>query len=546
MVENLYSEESERLAKRALVRLGYRARHDPAEFFEFVIRHELTKRPLHVAAHQRLLFSFAIAHRHVVIRMPWDHGKSFSVASLGLWLTGNDVTQRGLIVSHSVEQSKKLLRMDKDYLEDDSLNAALQITFPHLRRSTRANDPWTQDQITVERPAGIRDPSMHAIGIGAKIAGSRLSWALTDDLVDDTNAFSPRDRKELEDVFTQRILSRMDQDKSRVIVTNVPWHQDDLTYFLERTMGFATLIMDVDGFVRWTNASDHWVRGALDQHLRPSVTRASGKHDWYRLRAHDPDPDEVIPLWPERRSRENIEHLRRTWPTQVFARMAMCEPFSEEQMRCQREWVERCKGRGAGMTLVSRYDGPLPTFTGVDIAIGRKKKNDLSTLFTIALDTDRSRRVLNIESGRWTGPEIVKRVIANAEAYHATVAVEGNAAQDFIRQFAVDERRDLRIVAHSTQAANKGNVEFGVEGLFTEFQNGAWIIPCAEDGHCDPEVEAWINECLYYQPEGHTGDRLMASWIATEASRRGRRDRSGSSSWVGNGASREGLKMGQF
>lgn len=545
MVDN-FTKEDMKLAVLALSRKALEARRDPAEFFEMVIRHETTKRSLRVAPHQRVLFSFALAHNRCVIRLPHDHSKTFSVASLGLWLTGKDVTQRGAIVSHSIEQSKKILRMFKDYLEEDSLNAALQITFPHLKRSQRPGDPWTQDQMTVDRPAAIRDATVRAIGIGAKVAGSRFSWVLTDDLVDDTNSSSPGERSELEGIFTRRILSRMDPGPSRVVVTNVPWDREDLTFYLEKKLGFSTLIMDVDGFVRWTNADGHWIRNALDNLLRPSTTRGSGKHDWYRLREHDPDPDEIIPLWPERRSRENIEIMRSTWPPHEFARLCMCEPFSDDQMRCQTEWIERCKARGIGTGLTSRYDGNRPTFTGVDLAIGKKKKNDLTVLFTIAIEEDQSRRILNIESGRWTGPEIVKRILETADAYGSTVAVESNAAQLFIQQFASSERKDLRIITHSTQGSNKSNQEFGVEGIFAEIQNGAWIIPSEYDGHCDKEVQAWINECLYYQPQAHSGDRLMASWIACEASRKNRRGGHGLSSWVGNGASREGLKMGQF
>lgn len=540
-----FNKEDMKLAVRALSRKALEARRDPSEFFEMVIRHETTKRSLQVAPHQRVLFSFALAHQHCVIRLPFDHAKTFSVAALGLWLTGNDVTQRGAIVSHSIEQSKKILRMFKDYLEDESLGFALRAVFPHLRRSQRAGDPWTQDQVTVERPAAIRDATVRAIGIGAKVAGSRLSWVLTDDLVDDTNALSPAERTELEETFTRRILSRMDSGTSRVVVTNVPWDREDLTFYLEKEMGFATLIMDVDGFVRWTNADGHWIRHALDNYLRPSITRGSGKHDWYRLRAHDPDPDEISTLWPERRSRENIEVLRRTWVPHEFARLCMCEPFSDDQMRCQKEWVERCKARGAGTGLTSRYDGDCSTFTGVDLAIGKKKKNDLTVLFTIAIEKDQSRRVLNIESGRWTGPEIVERIFNHADAYGSTIAVETNGAQEYLRQFALERRKDLRIVAHSTQGANKSNQEFGIEGIFSEIHNGGWIIPCELDGHCDKEVQAWIDECLYYQPQAHSGDRLVASWIACEASRRGRRG-GGRSSWVGNGASREGLKMGSY
>jgi hypothetical protein len=34
-------------------------------------------------------------------------------------------------------------------------------------------------------------------------------------------------------------------------------------------------------------------------------------------------------------------------------------------------------------------------------------------------------------------------------------------------------------------------------------------------------MQAWISEMIYYDPAAHTGDRLMASWFATECARQG-------------------------
>jgi hypothetical protein len=100
------------------------------------------------------------------------------------------------------------------------------------------------------------------------------------------------------------------------------------------------------------------------------------------------------------------------------------------------------------------------------------------------------------------------------------VIVENNAAQDYIRQFALDKHRDLIIKAHTTTKQNKMSEDFGVESIFTELRNGAWIIPCDENGHCEEEVETWIDDMIYYMPQKHTGDHLIASWIARERARR--------------------------
>jgi hypothetical protein len=100
----------------------------------------------------------------------------------------------------------------------------------------------------------------------------------------------------------------------------------------------------------------------------------------------------------------------------------------------------------------------------------------------------------------------------------------------------------LRVRAHKT-GMNKHNLDFGVESIFTDLQAGKWVIPCDEKLNSTPEIERWCNDCLYHQPPpAHTSDRLMASWIARECSRRGGggrdpKPRAGSrlQSWSGGG-----------
>lgn len=527
-----------------LEQLAEKAQGDLATFFDLAIRHEITKKRLNVAPHQRIMFSFIQAHDHAVVRTPTDTSKTFSAATVALWLIGNDVTHRGAIVSHSVEQAKKILKMVANYIEDPDLGAGVRAVFPHLRPSPRSSDSWKLTEITVDRPPGTRDPTLRAIGINTKIHGSRLSWFLCDDLIDDTNAYSPIEREKLKRAFTERLISRLDPDRpTKAILTNTPWDKDDLTYVLEAN-GWPTLTMDIRGNIRFSNASETWVRDVLDNHLRPS-SKDHGAHDWYRLRAHDPDPDEVVPLWPERQSTEKIDHWEAGgdgWLPHAFARLKMCAPFDEDAARCQREWIEACKQPDA--RLVPEYHGSNPTFTGVDLAIGKKKTDDKTVLFTIELHADGTRQILDIDSGRLTGPEIVDRIIDKADRYGSAVIVETNQGQEYVRQFAQDARKDLRIIAHSTQRSNKAHQEFGVESIFAEIRNGAWVIPCRRDGTCSHEVQEWINECVYYNPDDHTGDYLMASWMATSQARRGRRG--GASDGAGVGRRREGLKTGGY
>jgi hypothetical protein len=505
------------LATRALLRRAYEARTDIARFYEFVIKHETTKAPLKPAPHQKLMFKFVLDNPMCVVRQPVGTGKTFGMTAIGLWLTGQDVTQRGAIISKAQGQSAKVLRMVSDYITDPNLNSSLSLVYPWLKRTTRSSEPWSQTAITVDRPAGIRDPTLIAVGLDGQIQGSRLSWVLGDDILDADNTSSELMRDQTNTRFDSRALSRLDPTGSRCVVTNTPWSLDDLTYRLERT-GWPTLSMDIVGNIWFSNnVPEEWILAT------GLLRRSTVKADCWRLTEHDPDPEELTPLWPERYTAETIAKIKAMRLPHEFSRLFMCRPFNEEAMRCQKEWIDRAKMEGRGKLLeLGKVDTSLPTYTGVDIGIGQGSVHDLTSMFTFQLMPDGRRKVVDIETGRWSGPTIAAKVIEKHDRFHSVVAVESNTAQDFIRQFVLAKRPSLRVRPHTTSKVTKYNLDFGIESMFTEFQNGMWIVPCDNKLQSTSEIERWLDECLTYQPPPeHTGDRLMASWIARECSRRG-------------------------
>jgi hypothetical protein len=503
------------LAIRALLRQRAEAQSDLCAFYSSVMRHEITKAPLTPAPHQELMFSFMLHHDKTVFRQPIGTGKTFSMAAATLFFLGRDNTTRGMVLSKTQELAGKPLAMVSDYIMQPQLNRQLRFVFDKLRRSSRPTDPWTTTKITIDRPPGIRDPSLIAAGLDTGVSGARISWLIADDTLDIANTNTQAARAKAKNDLEGLILSRLDVDPpARAVFTNTPWDRDDLTYYLEKEVGWATMQMDIYGFITITNADASWMATALQKFIRPSQF----KPGTFRLKAHDPDPQEEIPLWPARVSAHRIAQIRRTTLPQQFARLYLCEPFDARTQRCQKDWVEKCKLAGMGLSLVPSYSGTNPVFCGVDLGIGTNGKSDLSVLFIFELLPDKRRRILNIVSGRWSGPEIVQRLGWVHDNFYGVLAVESNTAQDFIRQFAIEDRKDLRITAHTT-GMNKHSQDFGVESVFTELQNGAWIIPCDFSGRVDPEVQKWIDDMLFYQPSKHTGDHLMACWIARERSR---------------------------
>lgn len=488
------------------------ARRDMKAFFEFVMRHETTGAPLVCAPHQRLFFDFVEAHPRCVVRMPVGTSKTFSTAALTLRLLGQDPTGRGGLVSSTQGQAMKPLAMVRDTIET---RQELRMVYPALRKSPRKTDQWTQTEITVDRPAGIRDASLVAVGIDGAIAGSRMSWIVVDDILDRENTSTPAGLKKVHEWFDSSVLSRIDPHGGRIVVCNTPWHPEDLTYRLEAA-GWPTLSMDVEGNIRLANCDD------FDS---PEIAPSARPGEVYRLAAHrEPQNDsgevvqEVSPLWPDRYTWEAIAELRAGHLPHRYNQLYMCLCRSDETAKCKTEWVEGCKKAGAGLTLLARYTGTGLTITGVDLAVGKGAQYDMTAFFTFEQLENGKRRILDIEFGQWDAPTIVDKLIGKAEAYKSLVMVENNACQDYLRQFVLAKNATVPVKAHTT-GRGRSHPEYGVEGIFIELRNGGWIIPSSGGGHVAAGVARWIEECLYYNPDGHPGDVLMACWLGVELSR---------------------------
>jgi len=507
--------EEEELLMASLFGAADRAKRDPRAMFDFVMRHEKTGVPLQAAPHQRLVFDFVEAHPRCVLRMPVGTSKTYLMSALTLHLLGGDPTSRGCFVSATQNQAMKPVGMVRDYIES---NQELRLVFPTLRKSPRKTDTWAQDSITVDRPAGIRDASLRAVGLDGAIDGSRLNWIVIDDILNRENTATKASREKVHEWFDSSVLSRIDPDGGRIVITNTPWNPEDLTYKLEGEIGkWPSLTMDVVGNIRIANCDD-WDSKELVPSAKPGEV--------YRLAAHGERLndqgfviEETVPLWPARYPWSEIASLRESGHAlQKFNQLYMCICRSDETARCKVEWIDRCKDQGRGIPPVVRYSGTNLTITGVDLAVGRGSQYDMTAFFTFEQLEDGKRKILDVEYGQWDAPTIVAKLIAKCEAFHSLVMVENNGGQDYLRQFVLAKNASIPIKAHTT-GRGKAHPEYGVEGIFLELMNGAWIIPCSSTGLVSPGIERWIEECLYFQPEKHTGDVLMASWLAVELAR---------------------------
>lgn len=465
-------------AKEAFIKA---AREDAVAFLSYVMRDARTGArwklaPMHTAWQDML-----DRHPQVVL---WSHiegGKS-SAISVGrtLFELGRDMVENGgkptlrvVVLGNTIGAARKITSQIARYIEGSVPGGsdALHEVFPELRRG----DIWTQTELRVAGATFGKDPSVQAVGVHGQIVGSRIDLLIIDDILDWENSRTEDEREKLWDWLQSSVIGRLTQGARMWVVGNA-YHPKDVLHRLAESGVHAVRYPVID--------------------------------------------DEGKPRWPEVWSLERIKEKQDILTPYEFARQLLCIVRDDAERRCKYEWVQKCLERGKGRQLVPRLDSMPPgckMFTGVDLAVQQHSAADKTALFTVLIHPNEDRELLWIECGRWTGPEIVTRIVDQHRRYHSFVIVENNAAQEYILQFA-REFTAVPILPFTT-GRNKAHPEFGIESMFVELSNGKWIIPNQGEKSIHPEVQSWINEMLDYDPNLHTGDRLMASWFAREGSR---------------------------
>jgi hypothetical protein len=445
-------------------------------FCEYVGRDELTGMPIVQAPIHRSWHRVLDDYDRAVIWAHIEAGKTFQLSVLRtLFELGHDPNLRCLILSNTQGQARKIARVVKQYIES---SAELHEIFPDLK----PGDPWGELAFSVKRSTFSKDPSVQISGLHGNIQGSRIERGILDDVLDFENTLSEENRKDTFDWLNSALFGRLTEN-ARVRVIGTAFHPQDLLHRLARTSG------------------------------------------WEAVRYPVLDPVTGQPRWPERWSLARINKARDSMTPIEFASQLMCEARDESTNIFSRAGIELALRLGDGTEMAQALQVLPPgyrTYTGVDLAVQQKDSADQTCLFTIAIDPMGNRHVLGIETGRWSGPEIVGRIHGAHARYNSIVVVENNQAQDFIAQFA-RVGTSTPIIGYTT-GRNKAHPEHGITSISVEMVGGKWRVP-NDGGHLTarmhPEVRGWIDEMLYYSPAAHTGDRLMASFFAREGARLG-------------------------
>lgn len=463
--------------------LDYRqamARSNAAYFGDYVLG--LTPTDFHVEWQDLLT-----AHDRLILWGPIEHGKTqqFSVVR-PMHELGKNPNLRIAIISETSTQSVKWMARIKTNIES---NPRIPELYPRLRPMMKGGryEHWHHNSILVERDYGFhfreKDWSIEALGVGGAIMGSRFDIAILDDVVTSRNASTASGRQNTIDWLKEVLLGRITEGGS-VWITNNAWHVDDMPHVLER---------DYPGV--WT------VR---------------------RYAAGEPNC-----RWPERWSEQRLREKREELGEIEYGRQLLCIPLSESTGLLPIESIRACQE--ACDDPPEWWAGQYPDdiwrwiTVGVDLGASESRAANLTAFAVVGQHRDGRKHLLHLRTGKWIGRDLLDQAVQVQRHFRPREwLVETNAAQRHLAALIADpllcqavgatpdEARKIRVFGQYTGAkAKTSEAHWAIRGMAPDFDAHRWRFPKGRR-----EVEELIREMGSYSLSDHTGDRLMALWMA--------------------------------
>jgi len=472
--------------RKAYANLAARCRDDPAAFCQYVLRDPqqppghttIRLSPMHCRWHD-----LVTTYPRTLIMSHREAGKTVQL-SVGrvLWEIGRNPQIQVAILSASQKKAADIIVSIRGYIER---SPEFRRVFPEVQRGDR----WTDSAFSLKRPIPSKDPTVWATGVeGAQLLGTRVDLLIVDDILTADNTRTDAQRRKIIGWFESTAVGTLTR-KARVVVIGTPWHPDDLLHHLARIKAGS-----------------------------PGLERPVWRFERF------PVMDEAgVPLWPEAWPMDRIIARRAELAGTPFefARQMLCQARDEEDAFYKREWVEDCVAAGEGLEYVYHLnpnDLPLgaSVWTGVDPSTGKHKDSgDLTAMVHLLRYATGELLLLGVEAGRWRSPDLARRLAEVKERYHGTIVVEDAGQQrmfiDLVRG------QGIRVRAFDTTGKSKPLM---LQAVASELANTRIIIPSQEGGKLPEHVESLLHDVLYYVPDQHTGDRLMALAIAVASSRR--------------------------
>lgn len=490
MYEELDDATLVEMAKRSRAGRVRLAREDPAEFCAFILRDEETGGPIANAPFHLDMHRTLDASSKTVLLAHVESGKSQQI-TIGRTIhkLGRSPDRRIVIVSAVDRQARKFVKAIADHIEH---NPRVREVFPQLRPGRY----WETGALTVaESRLGAKDPNVQAAGLHGAVIGTRADDLIFDDALNLTNIRTEEQCEETERWVKASFSGRLTRRSTQTWLGTAWVPGDPMQRRLER-------------------------RGWVGKRY-PVRDRLTGVLNW---------PER----WPVERIEAAEEEFEGAYSTES-CRQLYVEARGDEDQKFEEASLDRALAEGLAANVGLVYslstderdaivrDGGI-IIVGVDPASGRRKRKRVgakTAFFVLLVYGNGDRQVLWAEAGKYGATVIRDKLIDFQLRYGASVYVEDNGVQDWLLDI-VGEKAAIPILTWHT-GLNKHDPTYGVQSMDAEMLAGKWLVPSEwVNGKLQPDgvdLRDWFRDMRSFRPGKHTGDLLMASWIAREGAR---------------------------
>jgi len=401
-------------------------------------------------------FSALLENQFLLLLAPRGHLKStVATTCFPLWRLAKNRNLRILIIAETHGIARKLLDGVKQHI-------LLNELFRKLYGSWDLNAArWTEDSVTIPRSRVAKEPSIACGGVLGNLVSMHNDLIVLDDVVSNTNSYTPGQREKLLDWLTSVILPALEPN-GQLVTVGTRWHQLDL----------YNHILTAPGFESW----------------KKIIQQAIWKDDVGKTHI----------LFPERFSEKKLDEMRRMMGVSSFS-LQMLNDVAAAESAFKPELLRACR--------YTERPQNMNVYVGVDLASGSKEAHSRFGHVVIGIPMgSKDAYVLAAQREHIQFPEQVKAIKRIHRIWKPTLmAVESNAYQASLLQVLRVDPETARLPIRGI--VTQGEKERRISSLAVLFENGALRLP---DGLQDLEEE------LLNFPRGRD-DLLDALYLSLQA-----------------------------
>ena len=436
--------------------------------------------------------------KELLILSPPRHGKTELLIHFAVYQICKNPNTRIMWVGGNEDIAKNALSAVLDVLDtNEELRDAYCVPGTSFKPDNRSGKNWSQNQFTVgtRTVAGIKSPTMVAVGKGGKILSRDCDIIIADDIEDHQTTMQPGARESTRQWWTTTLSSRK-EEHTAVIVIGSRQHPDDLYNHLLESDNFTSIV-----------ETAHKLDCEIPEHLEAEHIDCM--------------------LWSNKRSfkwlMSRLHSAESTGGRQTFEMVYFNQAYVEGTQIFTMNVVDQCMRPDLvlGQVYKNLYlvAGLDPASSGYQASVLWGIDQYRGELFLVDLENRRG-------GGIRAALDQMSDWVQKYDCRHWIV--EENGFQTAIRQDAAIKEFTLRsgitVQGHLT-GKNKHDPLYGVGAMADLFEDKRIHLPTG-DGESSAKVQKYRQQLLYFDGKPvskrnkEKTDIVMASWFPMKVFRR--------------------------